>query len=270
MANIEIGIFDMDGTIRSKGIIPSQIEQGFEALHQNGILTTCITGRGYSRLVEILGPQGLTILSPNVPIGIENAGRIVDQLGQKNLKYYPLTIEEIASTIETLSAETVEFAAYFRQNSQEKAVLWTPHSAQLDTLAASMGHFAEINNCSLEKFARRMKQDRPCMLNVKTRTADFRDEFPRGINLVYNEGVININTQGINKGTGVQDISDILNIQLKSVLIVGNDENDLPMYRMPVGKKIFVGSLYEDQIAKVSDVIRVEDPVALGNYLTTI
>jgi len=51
----KLALFDIDGTIAEKGVVPKSVIEGIEHLHKKGYITTVSTGRGYTRLKEALG-----------------------------------------------------------------------------------------------------------------------------------------------------------------------------------------------------------------------
>ena len=99
MEKIKLGIFDIDGTIRIKEKIPKEIIKGFNSLWESGVITTVATGRGYVRIREILGNFFPKIVSQSAPIGVENGGRISNTNRDTNIFYFPLTEEEIRSSL---------------------------------------------------------------------------------------------------------------------------------------------------------------------------
>ncbi len=125
MEKINLGIFDIDGTIRIHDKIPREIIKGFNSLWESGVITTVATGRGYVRVREILGNSFQKIISQNAPIGVENGGRILNTNGDTNIHYFPLTEEEVRSSLLLMNEKNIKFIVYYPENVLQKPVLWT-------------------------------------------------------------------------------------------------------------------------------------------------
>lgn len=61
----------------------------------------------------------------------------------------------------------------------------------------------------------------------------------------------------------MRDLSELTGVSLTDIFVAGNDFNDLPMLRMPVGRKYFVGKKLEE----IRGVSYVSSPNELGNCL---
>ena len=94
---IKAGIFDLDGTVRTKDGIPQSVLEGIQHLWNNDITTTFMTGRGYARLIESCGGNYDKLVSEGcqTPVGLETGGRIANRNGSHNLRYYPLKPDEL-------------------------------------------------------------------------------------------------------------------------------------------------------------------------------
>jgi hydroxymethylpyrimidine pyrophosphatase-like HAD family hydrolase len=51
----KLAIFDVDGTLAERGVVPQSVLEGIKNLHDKGCSTTVSTGRGFVRLKEALG-----------------------------------------------------------------------------------------------------------------------------------------------------------------------------------------------------------------------
>lgn len=269
MERVRLGLFDVDGTIRSQGTISPEIERGFRNLWETEqAITTVITGRGYIRLREMLGDKWQKIISTELPVALENAGRIATQAGE-NIRYYPLNQNEIISTLQIVSNSPSEvlFVAHFPERVEQKPVLWTPDRKEAEKFQEQYGHFADITTSPLSDLEKRIRQDNPCMIMVKPRSPEFKNEF-KNANAVFNEGEINIMTSGVNKGKGVEDISSIMDIPLIDFMVAGNDDNDIPMFDLPIGVKIVVGDRLKDRLVSEKNIIFIPTTEELGKYLS--
>lgn len=264
---IELAAFDVDGTIKNKQGIPNEILEGFSHLRARKIHTTILTGRGLSRLQETLYGYWHALVTPDVPLCLENGGRLVDSEGRRNLSYSPLSISEIEAITPHLTQEYIRFLAYFPEELKDKAVVWCPTEQSIGDIGSKLGHFAKIICEPIDKLMQRIIVDHPCMLNLQLSNSGVRSELPLGLNLAFNEGVLNMNAEGVNKAQALDKISNYTSIPYESILVAGNDENDLPMLKLGVGQKIFVGNPFDKSYKLPVGISLVDNPQALGRYL---
>lgn len=238
---IDLAVFDYDGTIKKRGSVGEPVVNAFDHLHQRTIRTTLMTGKGYPLLRKRLGMQWSNIISEGVPVGLENGGRIVNS-EQKNITYHPLTEEEVESVIDAVKIhrDSVELLAYHPSQALAPMVIWSGNTEIRQQLLKDEADLTAIS-FSLDNLYKQILRDHPCMLIIKTKN-DEAPVFPEGLNVVTNEGVVNISSENVDKGLGVQEMSDILNVDLNRILVAGNDENDRPMLSLPTGKKVFVSN----------------------------
>ncbi|MDB5195583.1 MAG: haloacid dehalogenase-like hydrolase, partial [Parcubacteria group bacterium] len=77
----KLAIFDIDGTIAVKGVMPESMAAGFQHIQEQGFLTTVSTGRSYVRARHALAEHFETIISPGSFIIVEAGAKIVDRDG---------------------------------------------------------------------------------------------------------------------------------------------------------------------------------------------
>lgn len=263
-------ILDLDGTIMSEGKVPQSIKDGLVRLREKDIKTTILTSRGYRSLYYILGKNWQDVVSDSQPVGLENGGRITDYAGGRNLVYHPLSADEIDDITEFLSNIPVQYCAYFPEDLQRRAVVWTHEFQTAQYLGKRFGHFSEVLLGPFEKFTNMVRRDSPCMVSVKPSLSGFRDKAPDHLNIAYNGDVYNINSQGVDKRLGVKSLCEILARIEHEVTIAGNDENDIPMFHTSAGIKIAVGPLLRDLLPKDMDIVYVESPHELGIFLSSM
>lgn len=276
------GSFDIDGTLTHEKQVPAEIITGFKDIQSAGMITTVITGKGRPHAQHLFGQMLKQVISPTTIAGFENSGRITTLGGHENIQYFPLLQEEITAFLLKVPLLDLDFFAYYRENPRDKSVLWTTgnndHAAELKS---KYEFFANITNDPLTSIAQRMTSDQPCMLAMKPRdpaiTADIFQELT-GINLncVRNEGAIDMNHEGINKGHGVLTMRDILdlrlgilpNLQLEQMMVAGNDLNDISMLNLPVGQRVIVGNKLDGIIAMPH--VNVSTAIELGQHLSKL
>ncbi len=262
---ISIGIFDINGTIQDREGVPKQITEAFKEMGRRGLRTTVATGRGVVRAKELLGEALPTVVSPGMPVSVENGGRL-STLDGKNLIYHTLSSDVRTSTLDILSAQQsdIEFAAYYPRDSRRGISLWTPTGNVPSSFTKRHGDFDELHTDTVADLEKRMAEDEACMVIVKPQDIALAEAF-QGANVEINEGELNVLNAGINKGQGVLDIAEFTGVSLDEIMVAGNDHNDKSMLELPVGGKLFVGGNSVD----LSDdrIIRFDTPSSLGNYL---
>lgn len=262
---ISIGIFDINGTIQDREGVPKQVTEGFDAMARAGLRTTIATGRGVTRAKELLGDTLAAVVSPDMPISVENGGRLASLDGENRI-FHRMSADVRKSTLDVLASEQddIEFVAYYPRDNSRGISLWTPGGKVPTSFAERHGSFGELHTDTVLALARRIEEDEACMLIVKPRDISLADAFS-GANVEINEGELNILNDGVNKGQGVLDIAEYAGVSLDQVMVAGNDYNDVSMLDLPVGKKFFVG---DNEVSLQDDhVIRIATPALLGDYL---
>lgn len=270
MEKLRLGIVDINGTIHTdtRGI-SQPIRSGFKQLHDTSVITTVATGRSLKRAGELLGRDWGTIVSVGAPVSVENGGRLITQSGQ-NLRYYPMHHSTIESALDVVSnnLSEVSFVAYYPKQPDQGAVLWTPNGgadAAREEFIQRHGEPEITDSRPLSELARKLEEDTSCMLIVNFKSSGMEEAFANA-NIVVNGPELNVLETGISKGKGVEDIADVLQMPLNTVFVAGNDHNDIPMFALPVRKKLLVGDIVKETMP---DVIQVQTPEALGAYLNT-
>lgn len=273
MEKIKLGIFDIDGTIRIKEKIPREIIKGFNSLWKSGVITTVATGRGYVRVREILGNFFPKIISQSTPIGAENGGRLLDTQRHANIYYFPLTDEEIRSSLLLMTEKNIKFIVYYPENVLQKPVLWTHSNDIASEVYPQYSYFSDIVVGSKSEIERKMKNDRPCMITIKPKSLDlfknlisqkFAGDVESG-SVSLNSTEVTINGSGITKATAVKTIAEYYQTPLEKILVAGNDQNDFSMLSLPVGKRFIVGKFLSGMLTV--PVTSVKNPQRLGSAL---
>lgn len=266
MENRPLGIFDVDGTIRANEGLPREVIKGFRNLYDQNVITTILTGRGYTRMREALGLDFSRIARKPSPIGLENGARISSWGGTKNIIYHPLHRSEIAAVVDATFKEAVDFVAYFPEQPRRKAVVWTPRREKVEEYHSKYGHFAVVTHSAPSLFERKANIDKPGMLAIKPSVNGWSELLAPDINMTTNEGSININTQGINKGSGLIEIRELLGIHPEHVIFAGNDHNDLSAFSANIsGTNLLVGNDLSGLISV--PYIQINSVSGLGRYL---
>ncbi len=268
MKELSLAIFDLDGTIKIRDGIPHEIFAGIEHIQSQDITTTIMTGKGKDHLRRTLGANWDTLISQNSPVGLENGGRITNTSGTENIRYHALSPDEISAQITLLESGELPFLLYVPENPNQKAKVWLKNEREAALFSDTDYLHYDIFTAPITELHTQIRQDNPCMFVFQPYSAGFRAEIPRDINIVSNEGVLHMNAQGINKGSGVLDLASITGSTLNEIMIAGNDENDIPMFELPVNRRVLVGE-YEG-IMSMPDLTKVADVNGLGSYLSLL
>jgi HAD superfamily hydrolase (TIGR01484 family) len=265
--NFQLGVFDINGTLcTGKDGLTDTIKNGFKNLRAQSIQTTVVTGRGTGGAKALLGDDWDKIVSPGMPIGVENGARLVAEDGS-NLRFHRIKKTTLDAVIDaTLLADgAVDYLAYTPQEPGAKDVLWLPKGKSPKEYLLANGRHVEIMDESVTRFAARVGCDKACMLRVGTQSPEVNGLF-EGMNFFLNQTELNVLPDGVNKATGVTDIAEYAGVALSRVLVAGNDYNDLPMLDLPVARKIFIPDTPELRPSS-ADVISLASPQELGAYL---
>jgi HAD superfamily hydrolase (TIGR01484 family) len=267
MKEQSVAIFDLDGTIKTREGIPPEIFIGIENLQSQDITTTILTGKGKAHLQRTLQSNWKRLISHNTPVGVENGGRIIDSGGTENLLYHSLSKEEINSQITLLESGEIPFLLYVPENLKLPAKIWAKNEKEAEQFNTDEYSPYDVFTSSLSKLHQQITEDNPCMFVFQPYSAEFRSSIPKDLNISQNEGVLHLNSESTNKGSGVSDIVSITGSDIAEVIIAGNDENDIPMFHLPVKEKILVGSY--DGILTIPDIHQFADVKSFGNYLSS-
>lgn len=260
---ITIGVFDINGTIHTdESGISEQVRLGFESLHRQDISTTVITGRGINRAEDLLGEDWQSIVSPGMPISVENGSRLLSP-DRTNIRHHPLSKDETDYAIdEVLSAEEkIKYLAYYPRNPLSGAVLRASGLDAVATFTEQHGAPGTYTDEKLAEFAKRLRADKASMIIVGASPEKVEGSFSEA-NVVANGVEVNILGAGVDKSRGVTDISEATGTPMDEILVAGNDHNDTGMLMLPVGKKLFVDGVVELDFDH--SVETFPDPEALG------
>lgn len=262
-----LGVFDIDGTISTDEIIPSEVLKGFEEMWHSGVTTTVMTGKRYVRVRESLGANFGRIISPNAPVAVENAGRITDHDGTNNLYFFPLAKEEIITALLALREQEVRLVMYSPEDTRRKPLLWVPPQEKVDEMASRFGHYAEIIVGTKTDLEKRMQQDKPCMITFNPYDISFINELlSQKLNAFANEGLIAINAEKAGKGSGVNALGEHFGYNPEEIMVAGNGLNDLPMLNLAGINRIVVGSDITGFVT--TPYTQVDNPRELGTWLS--
>ncbi|HEX5797380.1 MAG TPA: HAD family hydrolase [Candidatus Saccharimonadales bacterium] len=262
---IRLGVFDVNGTIHTDATgIPGEIKAGFENLHEQGIGTTIITGRGLSTARALLGHDWPIIVSEGLPASTENGSRLISADG-KVVRHHPLSDDEVVALADGIkdASESIRYLAYHPLDTEAGAVLWATGLKPVDDFAKRHGSYERFHS-SWENLISDLVKDQVSMVIIGGDKS--AAEALAGSNVIINGTELNVLSAGVDKARGIEDIVEHLDLDLSEAIVAGNDHNDLSMLALDVGRSIFVeGALDKSPLAEGLEV--VEDTQGLGQYL---
>lgn len=267
MRVIKLGLFDYDGTIATRGNIPKTVLNGLVNLHSQDILTTVTTGKTIKQLHHRLEDYWSKVVSSGVPVSTENGGRLSEN--DKNVKFHPIQNDEISAVMDVVDKQkrSIIAVAYQPEEINSNLIVWSPNSRNLQDINAEDDSVSVYPMLTVVEFFHKVQNDKPCMLVVASADNNVIESFPDGLNFVTNEGVININSNNVNKGTGLIELSELVGIPLPNIMVAGNDKNDISLIETHAGTKIWIGDKLPNYEI-YSDVIQITSPESFGKYLS--
>ena len=289
MATYKLFVSDMDGTIlHNHTTIAKETAEVVREAEQAGIHFAIATGRDYVNAKQILDQAGITC-----PIVSSNGGRVVNESGEA-LQEVNLSTEDALKVIEVLHQDH-KYADVFYEMYTEGALV----ASRGDLIEASMANLkANGDDRSLEMyefFKNRYYVNEDVKL-VEDIEAFIREEAGRvykfiafsshfekmsalwheieaQVHDVYvtSSGTDNIEimAHGADKGHGVAKLAEYYGIDLSEVVVIGDNLNDLPMFKV-AGKAIAMGNSHEELIAVSHHVTEKHDEYGVAKALKRI
>ena len=252
---------DVEGVLYVNSLPITRTLTLLKQLQDLGTYCTLITGMGTKRIRQQLGS-----FHANCPMVIEDGGRIVTSNGE-TVVAYPLPESAIVQLAPLLATSRVSMAAF---------------SCLTDDLYVCLVNDVEgqrIVSSGLEPGAIRQITDDVSLflglavhygctrITVKPKKG-YLFEPPSNVRCARNEDMFNITVQGVDKGTALIELSNLLGVSLNEALVIGNDYNDIPMFRQPIRYKIAVGNYSAELTVLASH--HVQFPEQVGDTLRRI
>lgn len=279
----------MDGTIlHNHTTIAKETAEVVREAEQAGIHFAIATGRDYVNAKQILDQVGITC-----PIVSSNGGRVVNESGEA-LQEVNLSTEDALKVIEVLHQDH-KYADVFYEMYTEGALV----ASRGDLIEASMANLkANGDDRSLEMyefFKNRYYVNEDVKL-VEDIEAFIREEAGRvykfiafsshfeKMSALWNEieaqvrdvyvtssgnDNIEIMAHGADKGHGVAKLAEYYGVDLSEVVVIGDNLNDLPMFKV-AGKAIAMGNSHEELIAVSHHVTEKHDEYGVAKALKRI
>ncbi len=223
---------DMDGTILDENNeIPEDARQLIEDLYQRGVLTCFVTGRMWKSPAWYAKR-----FSFQMPLISCNGGVVHDARG-RIIKYHPLPADLLEELIDFCREEEAFFQCY----NLDALYLSGISLRTLRRYAEGPGDFSRLQAPVIideNPLDRLVKGDDPAVKFVimdedteKLQEIRHKIEKRTGIHVAkshYNN--LEITARGATKGEALRELADSLGIAKKDVVVIGDNENDIPMF----------------------------------------
>lgn len=263
------------------GKVPPNVIAGLKNLRAKGCITTVSTGRGYVRLKDILGEAFDAVISPDALLILEHGTKITNRSGTTVFGEF-FSETEIDHIIDFTQANLSLFRlVWFNPLDVTRQIpVWCQDERDVQAEMAKRGHYAEIFTSSLGRLRSRMLEQQ--LTNVTFKLKDYvkvenlKLAFTRtDTNVVFLDGNMEFVKNNINKGLSVAYVARQLQVAADDILIAGNAINDVEMLDAVSGTTILVGDadtrgIILSYLSNPSQVIGVETPAALGDYLARL
>lgn len=223
-------IFDIDGVILTDKDSESKlICEGIRDLNRRKISYTFCTGRSYYRALSVIENIGV-----DMPIIIENGSKIIDTSGNL-LKESVLTSERINTVIKKIDSVDINFAT-FSTSYNFLSCFYVPHPEKYRDFLLSNKQFILDVTDDLGLFKCWAKKYKCTQITVNMN--GIMSEL--GTNNISDNSFVSYTNEFISKGNAIIDLAKTLNIPLKKIAVVGNDVNDISMFKQSVAIKVAV------------------------------
>jgi hydroxymethylpyrimidine pyrophosphatase-like HAD family hydrolase len=266
-------VFDYDGTAAPDGggmTEPADaVLTGVEELWRADIPTSVITTRPYQRLAMACGDVN-RLVSAQYALATERGGRIVGSDRNSNAGYRPLSGYELDAIADVDNPEDIDFVGFYPKGLQDTSYIWGGNADRQDELEARFGQEAIVLPSDRLALRQALQVAEPCMVKLRfnTRTPD-RTALQEGLNATWDKRIVEVIAEGVDKRFALESLCAIMGRPLESVRYAGNDNNDLPILRMPgIRERILVGN--NDLAGMAEPVTRLASPGVLGEYFVRI
>lgn len=239
-------ICDMSGIASNRGVNNVELLKTLDGL-DNFVCTFC-TGKGYHG-----GFQTLKDVNLKVPFICENGAVIVDKNGRVlfNDKMDPNKVRDL---ILSLSKMDFEFLAYVDLKTHKYKFL--KGNKPLSEDLSQPWFYSEEIYLDVNKFLENINLHDVCRITTRGLEITSYDKLKEEFHIVISENEFHsICGKSVNKGFGVKKLAKIININIRDVVVIGNDLNDIDMFKTNCGYKIATGEkLPPEELMKYADI----------------
>lgn len=252
--NIKLCVFDLDGTLlNSNKEITTETIKAINKLKNKNIQYTIATGR-----MDTLARKYQKQINSDLPI-ISCNGSLIRDLSGNTLYKKHLNFDIIKTLVEFYNSNNLDFMLY-----TENTILSTPNNPRLillENLNSSSNpedrFDIEILNKDIKYYSDSLFlkslayiENREKLLNIE---CIMKEKF-KDLSIVSSDKtLLDIMPYGVNKGTGLQNLCKILNINQNEIVVFGDNFNDLEMINF--SKTSVVPSNGEESIKNIATFV---------------
>jgi len=262
---------DIDHTLTDEnGSIPGEIWKTFLAsligLSSLRFNFGVATGRGFLRALQVLDSS----LNPNLPIIVLNGAEVYSHEQQnKPIFSFPLGKElrgEITPVLNRFYKE-VKLAAFYPIGERQAFIYAEDSVMEQIRKNPNLRRVLKKGTYNMGDFIEWLKQNETGMVEISLNQPHLQlsDEFNQGLNISFDNTWL-ITREGVNKGTTVRRVCDELNISSENLIVAGDSQTDIPMFRLPEVTSIQVGN----KDLGVITTYRVDSPSGLAYLLKSL
>lgn len=276
-----LALFDVDGTISEHGEIPKEVIKGIRHLKDMGYVTTISTGRGYVRAKEALGPLFDEIVASEALMIVEHGSKIVNREGEVIFANYfePAEIDHIVDFTRA-NIDLYRLMWFNPSDLTRKVQVWCYSHDELESEIQKRGHYADVFSDSISDLRDRLLEQPVSNVTLKlkdyVKVENLKLHFTRtSTNVIFVDGNMEFIRNSVDKAIAVAYLLKEYGLEESSLLLAGNAINDVEMLNVEASKRILVGSgemsdTVLSYLEKQDEVIRLNTPVDLGNYLSSL
>jgi HAD superfamily hydrolase (TIGR01484 family) len=253
-------ICDMSGIVSIKGLNNSDLLDVFPKL-KNFQYTFC-TGKGYMGAYDTIKDYDMEL-----PFIVENGSLIVSKTGEV-IHSENINKEDVYNLIDDLFGMEYEFIAFVNLTTHKYKFL--RGKKDLSEELSKPYFFSEETFYDKEKYKELVKNHD--IVRIITRGLEVKEPIKSADKfhvVVSEQEYHSFCKPGKNKRSGIINLVEKYGFNLKNVVIIGNDSNDIDMFKIDCGLKIATGNNNTPkELLELSDVfVKLDD---LPNFLLEI
>lgn len=250
--DIKLIVSDVDGTVGIGGACVPEVRTFLENRWSPDF--TLATGRAAGNLRSLELDRLCT-----QPMITECGGRIVNPTTGRTLAAFP--VEEGLARFDAKIHGTDLLYACFAPGGNLPYTFFAPPGVNVPKRYAEGARVLR----DLTSFLMAARAQRACKINFRLVDHTFQPDWE---DVFWNEGSADLVARTANKGTAIKWLCQRLGLKLEEVMVIGNDHNDEPMFKLQGPTKIYVGQRLEAERLKAFNLHHtVSTPQALAILL---
>lgn len=231
---MKVIVCDMSGIVTNRGENNIELLKTLQAL--KNIKCSFCTGKGYRGASSTIFCYDF-----NLPFICENGSVITSREGDV-LYSDSMDYNKVEKMLHALVEYPFEFLAYVDLKTHKYKFL--RGTKKLSESLSQPWFYSEEIYDDVDLFLKNIDKNSICRITTRRLEIEISSDILREFHVVVSEKEFHsICNKGINKGTGVKKLAEMLSIELNDVIIIGNDINDIDMFRIKECYKIATGML---------------------------